>query len=336
MDKEQDKEDKKDKKDKKDKEDKEDKEDIEDKEGGSKDKETETKIELPERCPICNKKKPNILLHIKTKESCYEKIDKQVLEEWRIMARKEAKKKYQTKFNQRGAHNKARKRKAEEAKEMNRLKIMKESQKYIVERKTKDFLTLAEWFLLALSQGRTLRVYIVKSKTFHLLEDDYSTIKIGIYTEKCLLDDQEVHAWLKNINSQFLEAVISLQKVILIPETDWINAVKIVEEDPSKEYLKDNLFRLIGKLQAYQHENTKNILIPDKYATSSIQSTRWKHNPKNNFPIFTKEDEKQTVTIIEDILGEDLCILDNDLISLLKITKEMENLFVALIYTTYD
>ena len=76
--------------------------------------------------------------------------------------------------------------------------------------------------------------------------------------------------------------------------------------------------------------------IPEKYSTSCIQSTRWKHNPKNNYPIFTKEDEEKAVTIIEDILGEDLCILDNDMIALLKITKEMENLYVALIYTSYE
>ena len=116
---------------------------------------------------------------------------------------------------------------------------------------------------MALTQGRTPRVYIVRSKTFHLFEEDYSTIKNGIYTEKCLLNEEEVHAWLKDINSQFLEAIISLQKVILIPETDWVNAAKIVEENPGKEYLKDRLFKLIGKLQAYQHENTKNILIPE-------------------------------------------------------------------------
>ena len=75
--------------------DKEDMEDMEDKEEGCKDEEpepTNSEIKLPQRCPICNKKKPNILLHIKTKQSCFEKIDKLVLEEWRIMARKKAKK----------------------------------------------------------------------------------------------------------------------------------------------------------------------------------------------------------------------------------------------------
>ena len=35
---------------------------------------------VPEICPICNTKKKNIFLHIKTKKSCFMKIDKQVFE----------------------------------------------------------------------------------------------------------------------------------------------------------------------------------------------------------------------------------------------------------------
>ena len=69
---------------------------------------TESSTELPDRCPICNKKKINILLHIKTRRTCYEKVDKDSLERWRKIARKETKRKYQTKFNERGGHNKAR------------------------------------------------------------------------------------------------------------------------------------------------------------------------------------------------------------------------------------
>ena len=61
-------------------------------------KATKFVTELPERCPICNTKKPNILLHIRTRELCYQKVDKQIFEEWRKLARKETKRKSQTKF----------------------------------------------------------------------------------------------------------------------------------------------------------------------------------------------------------------------------------------------
>ena len=43
--------------------------------------------EFPKMCPICKTKKNNILLHIKTKKSCFMKIDKQDYEKWSKMAR---------------------------------------------------------------------------------------------------------------------------------------------------------------------------------------------------------------------------------------------------------
>ena len=65
-------------------------------------------------------------------------------------------------------------------------------------------------------------MYSVRTETFRLIENDYSVIKNGIYKEKCLLNEEELHSWLSKISSQLLEAVISLQKVVLIPESDWI------------------------------------------------------------------------------------------------------------------
>ena len=38
---------------------------------------------IPDKCPICGKKKKSLLLHIKKKDSCYEKIDKDQYEIWK-------------------------------------------------------------------------------------------------------------------------------------------------------------------------------------------------------------------------------------------------------------
>ena len=97
-------------------------------------KATKFVTELPERCPICNTKNPNILLHIRTRELCYQKVDKQIFEVWRKLARKETKWKSQTKFNQSGGHNKARKRKAKELESLKR-SIEHRSSKFKSERK---------------------------------------------------------------------------------------------------------------------------------------------------------------------------------------------------------
>lgn len=285
---------------------------------------------LPQRCPICNTKKKNILLHIKNKETCFENIDKKIFEDWQKQARKETKRKYQTKFNQSGGHNRARKRKAEEARKLKARKEWKEYQMSMMQGKAERFISLAGETLMYLSQGRTPRTYSLRKSTFIFFEKDPTIFKDGMYERKCVLNENELHAWLKKISSRLLESVISLQKVILIPEADWINAIKTVEESPEKEEIRDNLFRLIGKLKAYENDNTKNISIPKKYNSIPMTTTKWFNN--NNF---TKDDEKQLTKLIEDILGDEVSLLNKELVDLLKISDEMEDLFVALAYTTY-
>ena len=303
----------------------------------SDEEETKTKAskfvtELPERCPICNTRKPNILLHIRTRESCYQKIDKNIFEEWRKLA----KKKSQTKFNQKGGHNKARKRKAEEEKEFKSLKRSIDYQKEIVKGKSKIFIRLAGECLLYLSQGKTPKAYIIESKNFNLIVSDYSVIQDGIYERKCLLNEKELHAWMNGINSKLLKAVIALRNVVLISESDWDIAINAVKETSDKD-LEDKLFRLIGKLQAYVNDNTHNTSVPEKYNSRCIESTVWKGDYDcwaNN--IFTEEDEMKTLTFIEDILGNDLNLLNNELQDLLKIREDMEHLNVVLTYAKHD
>ena len=308
-------------------EDKEQMEDETDEEDKKVSQTIKTVTELPERCPICNTKKSNILLHIKTKESCHQKIDKEMLEEWKNMARKQTKQKYQTKFNRKGGHNKARQRKREAAKELVRLERKKAEQKGTVMDKPRRFYRLAGQCLLYLSQGILPETTDLSYEQYNLIDD-----------EDCLLNEDELHAWLKKINSQLFEAVIILQKVVLIPQSDWETAIKVVEETSDKEDLKDSLYRLIGKLKAYQHDNTLNISIPEKYESSCIESCIkskiWNKNMMSSKYIFTDEDQKLLLPFIEDILGKNLCLLNNKLQDLLKM--KMENFFVALAYTTCD
>ena len=184
-----------------------------------------------------------------------------------------------------------------------------------------------------LSQGIVPETTDLSYEQYNLIDDDLTKNE-----EDCLLNEDELHAWLKRINSQLFEAVIILQKVILIPQSDWETAIKVVEETSDKEDLKDSLYRLIGKLRAYQHDNTLNISIPEKYKSSCIEacikSKMWNKNMMSFKYIFTNEDEKLLLPFIEDILGKNLCLLNNKLQDLLKM--KMENFFVALAYTSYD
>ena len=95
----------------------------------SEDDEYEVKMKIPERCPNCNIKKKNILLHIQCTDRCYKMIDKQDLQEWRKMARKKTKKKYQLKFDKGGGHNKARSIRREEEYERKKFEATRRFQK---------------------------------------------------------------------------------------------------------------------------------------------------------------------------------------------------------------
>ena len=205
-----------------------------------------------------------------------------------------------------------------------------------VESKRRSFIRLAGECLVSLSQGKTPRIYIMKN--YDLVATLPLTIKWveGISEEKCLLNEEEWYAWLKNVSSKALEAIMSLQLVILVPESDWIIATKTIEENPDHKVLKEKLFTLIGKLKAYDHENTRKLSIPEKYNSVSKETTRWKHYPCFNNNILTKEDENQLIHLIEDILGYEVSLLDKELQDLLKITEKMENLIVALAYSAYN
>ena len=64
-------------------------------------------IGVPDRCPVCNIKKRNVLLHIHSKDSCKEKIDKQVIENWKKIEQKNKTKKYKQKYIESGGNKKA-------------------------------------------------------------------------------------------------------------------------------------------------------------------------------------------------------------------------------------
>ena len=171
-----------------------------------------------------------------------------------------------------------------------------------------------------------------------LIQTDYSTIKdpSSRYTLKSMLNEKESHAWVEKINANFLEAVITLQNVINTPTATWINAVTAVEHS-NQEESENKLFTLIGNLQANAFENTKDILIPKKFKSTCEQSesTKWKkYLPKHN--TFTKEDEIENLLIkyTENILGENMNLIDEEIQELLNIKEKMESLYVALAFAS--
>ena len=309
------------------------------------DDEDEVQVKIPERCPNCNIKKKNILLHIQCTDMCYKMIDKQDFQEWRKMAQKESKRKYQLKFNERGGHNKARSIRREEEYERKEFEATRRFHKERVKWKKSLFIHLSGEILMYLSIGKVPDLAF-SSVRDQLIQSDYSTYKDGIYTYKSLLNEEEEHAWVKEIKGQFLEAVIAFQIVILIPRSNWENAVKTVKE-AGKEELGNKLFKLIGNLQANNTGDQRmwdgkeharmgfEVAIPEKFRSicNQSESTRWEGNYNCwQHGIFCQEDENLLIKYIENILGEHLHLIDEEVQELLKIKEDMENLYVAMAF----
>ena len=309
------------------------------------DDEDEVQVKIPERCPNCNIKKKNILLHIQCTDMCYKMIDKQDFQEWRKMAQKESKRKYQLKFNKRGGHNKACSIRREEEYERKEFEATRRFHKERVKWKRSLFIQLSGEILMYLSIGNVPDLAF-RSVRDQLIQSDYSTYKDGIYTYKSLLNEEEEHAWVKEIKGQFLEAVIAFQIVILIPRSNWENAVKTVKE-AGKEELGNKLFKLIGNLQANNTGDQRmwdgkeharmgfEVAIPEKFRSicNQSESTRWEGNHNCwQHQIFCQEDENLLIKYIENILGEHLHLIDEEVQELLKIKEDMENLYVAMAF----
>ena len=61
-----------------------------------------TEEDIPDRCPVCKKKARYLLIHINAK--CYKQIDSELIEKWKMLAKRRSKKKYQAKYIEKGKH----------------------------------------------------------------------------------------------------------------------------------------------------------------------------------------------------------------------------------------
>ena len=192
------------------------------------------------------------------------------------------------------------------------------------------FKKMCSWCLYGLKNGK---FQLDKAfNRFHLVEAE---VKFPYYDDdgerQESSDDEETHSWLSDVDGSLLCLVITFQKVLLLPKSKWIRAIKEVNTKEDKKHLKDKLFLLIGKLQSYDNTNTTEISIPDEYKVPKVITDPWYHWP---FPeTLTKEDEELLVNLLHEIVdGEDV---GEELLELLGIDKDKDKdqLEIALLYT---
>lgn len=292
--------------------------------------------DFPDKCPVCRKVTNNILLHINKKESCKEKVSPELYAKWKNEGSKRKKRKYQEKYVESGKHNIAQGnyiqkclkkdeksfyqvQRHNRARHYNKEKIL--SGNLGDDERQEAFNELCKECLWNLKQGKIPSAWTLNR--FHLVEAKILS-----------MDSDQLHAWLKDIESGLLVKVIAFQKIVLIPKSTWLTAMQEVDDCPEKKDLKDRLFHLICNLQAYGNENTMDISVPTEYLCQinpCAMSSGWYPMPEN----FSKEDEVQLDKAVSNIIGKEEEILSDELEDLLKITKDMEIVNKALCHTKW-
>ena len=292
---------------------------------------------IPDRCPICKAVKKNILLHISTREDCRSNIEPKLLNKWRKLAYRRKKNKYQQKYVQSGKHKKHQadymKRLREDDKEsvlkIQRRNYAKYYNKAYFKKKSRSasFNLLCRNILFYLKKGRCPAEKDLNK--FHLVEAELCKKWVEKTTDN-LYDSDKAHRWIKNVNYELLAPVITFHNFALVPKSHWLKALEQVKGE-EKQNLKAKLLRLIGKFQAYNHENTEDLEIPEEYR-STCKAVEDKLYVGAPFPdTFTNEDEILLIHLLHDIIGNEA--LDDDMHKILQVTQDYEGLLKALRYT---
>ena len=230
-------------------------------------------IEVPDKCPVCKKVSKNLLLHIRKKDECSSGTDPKLLNDWREAAQKIRRRKAQSKYIKSGKHKEVQAKyikKCEEEDKESVLQIQRHKHARFYQRRffsqkkrRRSFKQLCIRMLHCLRRGECPPEKVLNK--FHIVEDE----KYSRYLDKNgkEYDPEKLHKWVKDVNANLLLSVITLQKVALVPRSTWLKA-QLEVENCKNEDLKAKFYKLIGKLQAYQHKNTKDVLVPEKYKSS--------------------------------------------------------------------
>ena len=228
--------------------------------------------EIPDRCPVCNKGTRYLLIHINAK--CYKSIDTDLIEKWKKLAKKRSKKKYQAKYVKLGKHKVAQlkySKKLREEDEESFLKNQKLKQsRYLnkarfqirkIGKRARKFRDLCRRSLYYLKQGEVPpEEFLMK---FQLIEDELCRNYRSLRGRR--LDPDIAHSWIEDFDFKLLQSMITFHEVALIPRSIWLKAQNSLSHDEDKSDLRVKLFKLIGKLQSYNHRNTKDVSIPEEF-----------------------------------------------------------------------
>ena len=295
---------------------------------------------LPTQCPVCDEVVEKLVLHISRNKLCHSNIDPELYKKWKLISRRRTRRIYQAKYVKCGWHNDAQKkyenkfrkrisqdrwgnwkyenleqrRSFIQVKRQNQSKYQNRKQISQVdhdkEKRIKLFNSMCRIIVSWLDGNRGPTMM----NKFHLVE--------GSFIEE---EQDELHEWLKDVDSKLLEMVIKFQKVVQVPKSRWMRVVEKMKSNLEVHHLREKLFTLIGKLKAYGNICTRDVPIPEEFKCQ--RSSHNKFDISFDYTSLPKEVELHLCRLIEDILGEDI----EDMYNLLRLT-DMKNLEIACSY----
>jgi len=308
---------------------------------------------LPNKCPVCDEVVEKLVLHISRNKSCHSNIDPELFQKWKLISRRRARRNYQAKYVKSGWHNEAQSRyvnagghkKAQKKYENKFRQRVSQNRwgrwKYENEEQRESFIQIKRQNQSKYQNRKQIsKVDHDKKKRLQLFNKmchDIHSWLVGNWIPRMMNrfqlvegdfieeEQDELHEWLKDVDSKFLEMVIKFQKVVQVPKSRWIRVVEKIKCNSESHHLKEKLFTLIGNLKAYGNICTRDVPIPDEFKFQRSFCSRYKEYPRNSS--LPKEVESHLCILIEDILGEDI----EDLYDLLRLT-DMKNLKIACSY----
>ena len=285
-------------------------------------------------CPVCKKVKKNILLHKRKKESCFAEVDKDEYAEWKEISRKKTLNSSQKKYIDSGRHKKVQEKYSQRCREqdstswkkLQRLKLAKLNErrgvvsslgierlkKKAIKKRKDTFKEMCKATFLALKRGRTPSDTVLNS--LHLEEGYFR-------------NSDRLHEWMKGISGGLLYRMITFQQVLLVPKSRWLQAIGKVAKETSKERYKSILFKMIGKLNSYQHDCTNELTIPEEF------KSKLKENPVTDEDIKARDENEILIEWIDEVIGVEDEWNDGYLGGNLRIQKTLDRLNLSLPYT---
>ena len=198
---------------------------------------------------------------------------------------------------------------------------------------------LADFKKLCLESLWQLKNHSIYHANFNFKMNKFHYVEADLVPDMLEIEDDEKFDWVKEFTVGLFSQVLTYQQIVLTTNAKWNRAIREVNSVESKKHLKDQLYKLIGKLQANDRypdsplwkNNFTNLVIPEEYKVTIKEKEGWSR-PET----LSKENELELEKLLDELFGENDENDEYEFLELLGFSNFLKKLDTALIYTKFD